>query len=121
MTSHNPTSTTSSTTERYEYDPCGNVTVLDNDWTPDDDNTPDTWNSILFQGQIHMRSSGLHLVRNRIYHPSLGRWVQRDPISYADGRAGRWKAIRSGPLPAVGSILFCMVAYFMPAWALMGR
>ena len=28
---------------------------------------------------------GLYAVRNRFYHPLLGRWLTRDPIGYADG------------------------------------
>jgi RHS repeat-associated protein len=27
----------------------------------------------------------LHYVRNRIYNPALGRWLQRDPVGYAGG------------------------------------
>jgi RHS repeat-associated protein len=85
MTSHKLTSTTSSITERYEYDPYGRHTVLDDDFTDDADGNPDTGNQLLFQGTLHLPSArGLHLVRNRMYHPPLGRWLQRDPIGYAD-------------------------------------
>ena len=28
---------------------------------------------------------GLFLVRNRIYHPAIGNWCQRDPLGYVDG------------------------------------
>jgi len=30
-------------------------------------------------------TTGLYHVRHRMYHPTLGRWIQRDPIGYADG------------------------------------
>jgi len=77
--------------ERYMYDPYGQVTVLngedDNDgdeWTVDSDGG-DWDNEILYCGYRHDPETGLYHVRNRYYHPTLGRWTTRDPIGYADG------------------------------------
>jgi RHS repeat-associated protein len=38
-----------------------------------------------FTGQYYDRDTGLMLYRNRVYHPILGRFVQRDPIGYEAG------------------------------------
>ena len=42
-------------------------------------------NPVLFCGYRHDPDTGLHHVRNRMYHPLLGRWLQRDPLGYVDG------------------------------------
>ncbi len=82
--------------ERYIYDAYGKVTVLhglrDNDGT---DTSGSEWsaraaaddfdNEILYCGYRYDPETGLYQVRNRYYHPTLGRWVSRDPIGYADG------------------------------------
>ncbi|MBM4144492.1 MAG: RHS repeat-associated core domain-containing protein [Lentisphaerae bacterium] len=41
--------------------------------------------AVLFAGYILDAESGLYAVRRRVYHPTLGRWLQRDPAGYADG------------------------------------
>jgi len=46
--------------ERYQYDPYGSVTIL------------------------YDSETGLYHVRNRYYHPTLGRWTKRDPWGYFD-------------------------------------
>ncbi|WP_123585339.1 RHS repeat-associated core domain-containing protein [Pseudomonas brassicacearum] len=42
-------------------------------------------NPIRFQGQYHDHEIGLHYNRHRYYDPSVGRFISRDPISYAGG------------------------------------
>ena len=71
--------------ERYMYDAYGKVTVLDADWSADADNASDYGNEILFAGYRHDPETGLYHVRLRPYHPTLGRWVVRDPVGYLDG------------------------------------
>jgi RHS repeat-associated protein len=71
--------------ERYAYDAYGQVTVLDTDWTADADGASDVDNRTLYAGYHHDSETGLYHVRNRMYHPTLGRWVQRDPLGYVDG------------------------------------
>ena len=39
----------------------------------------------LFGGYYFDKSSGLYLVRNRVYHPQLGRWLQMDPLGLVAG------------------------------------
>lgn len=36
-------------------------------------------------GASEVTSSGLYMVRRRVYDPRLGRWLERDPIGYVDG------------------------------------
>jgi len=77
--------TSGNVVERYAYDPYGEVTVLDADWSADADGASDVANTVLFAGYRYDPETGLYLVRRRVYHPTLGRWVQRDPIGYGDG------------------------------------
>jgi RHS repeat-associated protein len=79
--------------ERYAYDPYGRVTVLhgadDADGAVDewdeDTSGPDWDNAVLYCGYRFDAETGLYHVRNRVYHPTFGRWVQRDPLGYVDG------------------------------------
>jgi len=84
--------------ERYMYDPYGRVTVLhgssgmygdpdigeESEWDEDEDGT-DWDNEILYCGYRYDPETGLYHVRNRIYDPLTGRWLQRDPAGYVDG------------------------------------
>jgi len=83
--------------ERYVYDPYGQVTILNGasgvdedgavtEWTEDSDQTAsDVANAHLYCGYYHDSETGLYHVRWRVYHPTLGRWLQRDPSGYEDG------------------------------------
>jgi len=42
-------------------------------------------NEILYCGYRFDPETRLYHVRNRAYHPTLGRWLQRDPLEYVDG------------------------------------
>jgi len=42
-------------------------------------------NPIRFQGQYHDHETGLHYNRYRYYYPQGGRFISKDPISYAGG------------------------------------
>ncbi|MCC7144889.1 MAG: RHS repeat-associated core domain-containing protein [Phycisphaeraceae bacterium] len=81
--------------ERYDYDAYGKVKVLNgaadadgggvSDWSADANNKSDYDNPILYAGYRYDSETGLYCVRHRIYHPTLGRWLQRDPAGYVDG------------------------------------
>jgi len=78
-------STSGTVQERYTYTPYGQPTIHDDDWSD-----TKTWdnskkNEIRFCGYHYDGESGLYHVRYRMYHPTLGRWVQRDPLRYVDG------------------------------------
>jgi RHS repeat-associated protein len=79
-------------TERYIYDPYGKVTVLHG--ASDKDGAVTEWevdapgsdyaNEILYSGYRYDAETGLYHARHRVYHPTLGRWLQRDPTDYID-------------------------------------
>ena len=101
--------------ERYVYDPYGHVTVLNggkeevepDTWVYfDDDGDVTEWaedaggsdwdNRILYAGYRFDAETGLYHVRHRMYHPTLGRWIQRDPAGYVDGM-GLYAYVASEP------------------------
>ena len=80
--------------ERYVYDPYGRATVLNgaddadgqvDEWSEDADGASDVANDILYCGYRYDSETGLYHVRHRVLHPTLGRWLSRDPAGYADG------------------------------------
>jgi RHS repeat-associated protein len=52
------------------YEPYGNVTTLQGTAPPD----------FMYQGMYHLQRPNLYLTPNRVYSPSLGRWLSRDPV-----------------------------------------
>jgi RHS repeat-associated protein len=81
--------------ERYSYDPYGKATVrhgvrdaAGNDTSASEwsERTSNTFaNDILYCGYRFDNESGLYSVRHRYYHPTMGRWLRRDPLVYFDG------------------------------------
>ena len=81
---------------------------------PSDANGPD--NSIGYDGYVfalagatEATSTGLYRVRNRVYDPRLGRWLQGDPLEYVDGMnrfaiSGSSPSMISDPLGLCGSL-----------------
>jgi hypothetical protein len=55
---------TGSIIERYMYDPYGQATVLDADWSEDADGASDVANEILFTGLPLDAATGLYARRN---------------------------------------------------------
>ena len=66
--------------ERYIYNAYGHVTFLDNNFNIISNSTiePDH----LYAGYNYDSAVEMCHVRNRVYHPTLGTWLQRDPIGY---------------------------------------
>jgi len=80
--------------ERFVYDPYGTATVLNaTTWASRSDGY--SW-VYRFQGGRYDANTGLYNFRLRDYSPSLGRWVEADPIGYLDGM-NRYQAMRSSP------------------------
>jgi RHS repeat-associated protein len=78
--------------ERYLYDPYGKVTFLKANWSlqeGDEQHPAGTIsayaNELLFTGHRLDPESGLYITLHRHYHPTLGRWMQRDPKGYVNG------------------------------------
>jgi RHS repeat-associated protein len=85
--------------ERYVYDPYGQVTIYNEDWT-----ATITWanskkNEILYCGYRFDPETELYLARHRYYHPTMGRWGTRDPAEYTDS-ASLYEYVRSSPCDA---------------------
>ncbi len=97
--------TSGAVVERYHYDPYGRVTILDGttgdqtEWDEDDGQVSDVANEVLWCGYRRDTESGLYHVRHRMYHPLLGRWLQRDPLGYVDG-ISLYEYCRSRPASA---------------------
>jgi RHS repeat-associated protein len=70
--------------ERVLYDAYGKSTLYNAAWSSTQASTLYN-NEVLYTGYRFDPESGLYQVRHRHYHPTLGRWVQRDPIGYHDG------------------------------------
>ncbi len=82
--------------ETCMYDPYGKVTFLNGSWASPT-STSAKANEILYAGYRFDPETGLYHVRNRMYHPTLGRWLQRDPIGYVDGM-NLYEYVRSSPV-----------------------
>ncbi len=81
--------------ERFIEDPYGVVTVLSpTTWAPLADSNY-AW-AHTHQGGWWDPSSGLLHYRNRVYSPTLGRWMQQDPMGYVDGMS-LYDYVRSSP------------------------
>jgi RHS repeat-associated protein len=86
--------------ERYVYDPYGQPTILDA--------TPN-WNTrsassfawvYLHQGGRYDTGTGLYSFRNRDYSPTLGRWMQLDPLGFTAGDSNLYGYILGSPMNA---------------------
>ena len=69
--------------ERIEYDPFGAPAFYDS--SGNTVNRSITENSILFCGREYDIESGNYHMRMRTFNPSLGRFLQHDPLGYIDG------------------------------------
>lgn len=88
--------------ERYVYDPYGHVTIYNSDWSGTVSWANSRKNPILYTGHRWDNETGLYYGCNRYYHPTLGRWLQRDPIGYVDGM-NLYEYVRSKPVNLVDS------------------
>ena len=104
-------------TQRYIYTPYGMVTVLNADWTTAASQIPLT--QYLHQGGRLDPITGLYLFRHRDYSPTLGNWIEQDPMGYVNGGsrygyeaavpvdgvdpAGEWASVRGYPVNMPGT------------------
>jgi len=75
--------TTGAVQERYGYNAFGQVRFLTASFGSRSSSSY-TWET-LYAAYRYDTESGFYQVRNRYLHPTLGRWLTRDPIGYADG------------------------------------
>ncbi|MCL2624019.1 MAG: RHS repeat-associated core domain-containing protein, partial [Planctomycetaceae bacterium] len=77
------TSAAGAVQERYTYSAFGKVNIFDAAFATRATSACSVTRT--FTGQVLDNETGLMLYRNRVYHPTLGRFVQRDPIGYNAG------------------------------------
>jgi RHS repeat-associated protein len=82
--------------ERYVYDPYGQPTFLTPNWTVLG-GSAFSW-VYLHQGGRFDTVSGLYYFRNRDYSPTLGRWLQQDPIGFKGGDTNFYAYVHSRPI-----------------------
>ena len=87
------TNTSGQVVERFAYDPYGADQVLDLGFSP----TTDAYDWVnRFQGGRLQTATGTYDFRNRVYSPTLGRWMQTDPAGYVDG-LNLYEALNGSP------------------------
>ncbi len=90
---YNASTNTWGVVQRYVYTPYGVATVLDANWNPTTDQF--TW-QYMHQGGRLDPITGLYDFRNRDYSPTLGNWIEQDPMGYING-ASRYQFVGSAP------------------------
>jgi RHS repeat-associated protein len=69
--------------ERYSYTPYGTRSIHDGSFAA---RTTSSYGwTVGHQGLTHDGESELVYNRNRVYHPGVGRFIQRDRLGYVDG------------------------------------
>jgi RHS repeat-associated protein len=108
---------TGSVVRRFDYDAYGHSSTLEADFTPG-----------AYEYDFEYRYAGYrwdyetHLlqVRNRWYHPRLGRWVSRDPIGYDGGTLNLYEYVGGRPIThsdPSGKRIYCIgLSAFVAAW-----
>jgi len=71
--------------ERYAYDPHGALTILDGSGTPLATQQSPVSNRTTYTGRELDIETHLYHFRARLYSPTLGRFLTRDPLEYVDG------------------------------------
>ncbi|NBT26846.1 MAG: hypothetical protein EBT09_09900, partial [Actinobacteria bacterium] len=83
---------------RFVYTPYGESQTLTASWgTPAAGSAPITPWSHLFQGLKLTDVTGLAYVRHRDYSPTLGRFIERDPIGFEAGDNNWYRFVANGP------------------------
>jgi RHS repeat-associated protein len=90
--------TSGNVAERYSYTPYGEIGYLDASFAALSTQASAIGNEIFFTGRERDPVTGLQLNRNRFYHATLGRWVNRDPIGYRGGTSNLYEFVRARPI-----------------------
>jgi RHS repeat-associated protein len=84
--------------ERYVYDPYGTVTVLDANWNQRA-GSQYAWR-YLFQGGRYDSATGYYHFGARDYSPSLGSWLEQDPLGLGAGDPNVYRFVGGNPVNA---------------------
>jgi RHS repeat-associated protein len=82
--------------ENYTYDVFGEPTILSANNTQL--STSAVGNRFMFQGREYLNELGIYDFRARMYHPGLGRFLQKDPIDFAGGDANLFRYCGGDPV-----------------------
>jgi RHS repeat-associated protein len=89
--------TSGAVVERYAYDPYGVFAVLDANWDADADGLSDVAWKYLHQGGRWDSDAGVYSFRNREYSPTLGRWLQMDPLAFDSDDTNLYRFVSNAP------------------------
>ncbi len=78
--------------ERYVYDPFGNATIYDSGWNISSTTSQYGW-VYLHQGGRYDASAGTYNFQNRDFSPTLGRWIEEDPLGYKAGDLNLYRGL----------------------------
>ena len=109
--------------ERYAMDPFGTPTLFDGNGQPLAPGQG-SGNALLMHGQYYSAELNLYFVGPRVYHPYLGRFIQRDPAGLmADALAHRNPYVYAGNNPENfaddGNLAWFVIPVYIGAAALM--
>jgi RHS repeat-associated protein len=88
------------------YNPYGEVFLLNPDWTEQLGTPLVPWQH-LFQGLKFTEATGLGYVRNRDYSPTLGRFIELDPIGFDAGDNNWYRFVGNGSVGKVDPSGLC--------------
>jgi RHS repeat-associated protein len=88
--------------ERYTYSSFGKQNLFDASFVPKSASTFNLTRS--FTGQVLDNETGLMLYRNRVYHPILGRFLQRDLIGYYGDDTSLYRYVLNLPVKYIDPI-----------------
>lgn len=81
--------------ERYKYGPYGEPEITDANGVLLEESA--LGNNHLYTGQIYDPETGFYYYKARYYSPTLGRFLQRDPLGYVDG-SNLYAYVNNNPL-----------------------
>lgn len=82
--------------EKYTYDAFGNPKITD---AHGNVRTESAYgNRFMFTGREYIKELGIYDYRNRMYHPDLGRFMQKDPIGFDAGDANLFRYCGNDPV-----------------------
>ena len=96
---------TGAVVESYTYDVYGTPTIYDSSFIPHPSSL--VGNRLLFTGRDRDPDTGLYNSRYRYYSPTLGRFVQPDPIGLAGGDLNLYRYAGNNPVGAADPFGLC--------------
>ena len=84
--------------ERYTYDLNGTVSYFDGNGNPIASSSPAISNRFLFAGAILLPEANVYDMRNRMYFPHWGRFLQADPIGFKGDAVNLYRYCGNDPV-----------------------